>query len=93
MLGVCMLAASLIGAALVVTVAPVHAEGSTKDEVRLAALPMTPVDPTPTTDGPVIQVQTQTCGCTPPPNPKQKIMTNNSGKLSCTATTLACWAP
>jgi hypothetical protein len=93
MIDVRIFGAGLIAAALVVTVAPVHAEGSTKDEVQLAALPMTPVDPTPTTDGPVIQVQTQTCGCTPAPNPKQKIMTNNSGKLTCTATTLACWAP
>ena len=92
MIGIRMLAAGLIGAALAVTIAPVHAEDS-KDEVQLAALPLTPVDPTPKADGPVIQVQTQTCGCTPPPNPKQKIMTNNSGKLTCTTTTLACWAP
>ena len=59
----------------------------------LLALPITPAISTPATEGPVIQVQTQTCGCTPPPNRKQKIMTNNSGKLTCTVTTLACWAP
>ena len=88
-----MLVAILIGAAAVAAMTPAQADEAVMDEVRLAALPATSVVPTPVTAGPVIQVQTQTCGCTPPPNPKQKIMTNNSGKLSCTATTIACWAP
>jgi hypothetical protein len=94
MVGVRMLWAGVIGAALVAAMTPVFAEEeAATSEVRLAALPITPAISTPATEGPVIQVQTQTCGCTPPPNRKQKIMTNNSGKLTCTVTTLACWAP
>jgi hypothetical protein len=61
-------------------------------EVQLAALPALSSQ-APTAPTPMVPIQAQTCGCTPPPNPKQKLMTNNSGKLSCTVTTLACWAP
>lgn len=93
MVGIHMLCAGLIGAASVVAMMPAYAEEASTSEVRLAALPVTSPIPTPSIDRPVIQVQTQTCGCTPPPNPKQKIMTNNSGTLTCTVTTLACWAP
>ncbi|MFL5336009.1 MAG: hypothetical protein ACJ8H8_23250 [Geminicoccaceae bacterium] len=81
----------LIGAAILVAMPPAHAEQPVGAELKPAALPV-PL-PVPATPGPVIQVQTQTCGCTAPPSPKQKIMTNNNGKLSCTVTTMACWAP
>jgi hypothetical protein len=72
--------------------APSRADEPAGKQVQLAGLPALPSQ-APTAQTPIIPIQAQTCGCTPPPNPKQKIMTNNSGKLSCTVTTLACWAP
>ena len=42
---------------------------------------------------PIEPVQTQTCGCTAPPNRKQKIIMKINGQEVCTATNMPCTAP
>jgi hypothetical protein len=85
--------AMVAAGALAGLVNDVHAEAQTEPEpVVVAGLPssvLAPVaQPTPATP-----VQQQTCGCTSPPNPKQKIMVRSGGRNVCTVTQIACWAP
>ena len=42
---------------------------------------------------PIEPVQTRTCGCTAPPNRKQKIIMKINGQDVCTATNMPCTAP
>ncbi len=82
-----------IALALVMPISmPANAGETAGKQVQLAALPTLP-SPSPDAQIRVIPVQAQTCGCTPPPNPKQKIMTTINGNRSCTVTTIACYAP
>jgi hypothetical protein len=69
-----------------------HGEGKVAPPVTVAGLPVKSLQPSSATRD-MTPVQQQTCGCTAPPNPKQKVMVKSGGKNVCTATQMACWAP
>lgn len=75
-----------------VSISAAHAGGQATPPVVVAALPAQAVQDVPA-QTPVTPVQQQTCGCTAPPNPKQKVMVKSGGKNVCTVTQMACWAP
>ena len=66
--------------------------GGAPRRIEIAAVPAARIDPSPSPTT-VTPVQQQTCGCTAPPNPKQKIKVNSGGRSVCTVTSMACWAP
>jgi hypothetical protein len=87
----------IVTAILIVGLAPLlgveaHAESKAAPPVVVAGLPVKPLQPT-ATPREITPVQQQTCGCTAPPNPKQKLMVKSGGKNVCTVTQMACWAP
>ena len=81
----------IVGLALLFAV-DAHAESKVAPPVVVAGLPMKTLQPT-ATPREITPVQQQTCGCTAPPNPKQKLMVKSGGKNVCTVTQMACWAP
>ena len=86
------LAAGVLTAWLAAMGATSAAEAQRDGPVQVAALPAPALDGD-VARAPFTPIQTQTCGCTPPPNPKQKIIVNSGGRNVCTVTTVACWAP
>lgn len=87
----------IVTAILIVGLAPLFAvdalaKSKVAPPVVVAGLPTKPVQPT-ATPREITPVQQQTCGCTAPPNPKQKLMVKSGGKNVCTVTQMACWAP
>jgi hypothetical protein len=84
---------AMIAVALDLTlVGTAHAEHPVAPPVVVATLPAQGLQDVPA-GTPVTPAQQQTCGCTAPPNPKQKVMVKSGGKNVCTVTQMACWAP
>jgi hypothetical protein len=87
----------IVTAILIVGLAPLfgvaaHGESKVVPPVVVAGLPVKTLQPA-ATPREITPVQQQTCGCTAPPNPKQKLMVKSGGKNVCTVTQMACWAP